>query len=67
MFDENEKDKPTEKGVRVIPKKAVQVFKNKINFSLRKDTFDASHMDKIISSPFCLTKTSIPYASIKTK
>ena len=67
MFDKEEKGKPSERGIRVNPKDATQVFRNKINFSLQKNTFDASHMDKILNSDFCFTKTEVPYGNIKIK
>lgn len=57
MFNDSHQDKPTEKGIRVNPKKAIKAFRNKINFSLQKHTFDATHMDKILNTEFCRTKT----------
>lgn len=48
---------PNNIGLRVDPKKAFQLFKNKINFKCQKATFDASHMDKILRTDFCKTKS----------
>lgn len=44
------------KGVKVDPKKAIKLFRNKINFKIQANTFDAKHMDKILRTEFCKTK-----------
>ena len=43
---------------RVDPHQASQLFKNKINFKAKKNTFDATHMDEILRSEFSRFATS---------
>jgi len=50
IFDEgHSEERSTSKGVKGNPQK---VFKNKINFQVQANTFDAKHMDKILGTEF---------------
>ena len=43
----------------VDPQKAIQLFRNKVNFRAKKNTFDATHMDEILKSEFSKSKVDI--------
>ena len=63
-----EKKKISTTVARVEPNKAIELFRNKINFRTKKNTFDATHMDEIIKSEFSKSKMDMRMVSnIKKK